>query len=54
MGRNTYARPNVSENGLGDLDGYVRLFVANLPYVTNDVELCELFQRAGEVRDALS
>ena len=32
--------------------GIVRLFVANLPYVTNDVELCELFQRAGEVKDA--
>lgn len=32
--------------------GIVRLFVANLPYVTNDVELCELFQRVGEVKDA--
>jgi RNA recognition motif-containing protein len=32
--------------------GIVRLFVTNLPYVTNDVELCELFQRAGEVKDA--
>lgn len=32
--------------------GIVRLFVANLPYVTNDVELCELFQRVCEVKDA--
>ena len=32
--------------------GIVRLFVANLPYATEDVDLCELFQRAGEVKDA--
>lgn len=53
MGRNTYAGPSVSENGRLVIEmGIVRLFVANLPYVINDVELCELFQRAGEVKDA--
>ena len=32
--------------------GIARLFVTNLPYVTNDVELCALFQRVGQVKEA--